>query len=74
MRTASVGWRCIWRGGSDEALEEFYFVEGGFRVPWSGFDDFESDMTVFAAVLSDWTEWERDKTDRVSFASQTVEK
>lgn len=43
-----VGWSWLYggSGGGDEALEEFYFVEGCFCVSWCGFDDFEGDMSA----------------------------
>ena len=34
------------RRGCYEALEQLYLVEGSFRIPRSGFHDFERDVAV----------------------------
>lgn len=33
-------------GRGDETLQELDFVESSFRIPWSGFNYFEGDMTI----------------------------
>ena len=37
-------------GRGDETLEELDLVEGSFGVSGSGFDDFESDVSVHSGV------------------------
>lgn len=41
-----------WMGGigGDEALEKLDFVQSCFRIPWSGLDDFECDMSIHPRI------------------------